>query len=351
MARELLAAAGVPIPEGRAFRARHATSAAHYAEQLGWPVVVKPVSGHGGTGVVTGIDSRRELTAAIESLGNTSAKAGDFLVESHVPGDDLRFVVVGEATVSVMRRSPASVRGDGSSTIAQLVEAKNRLRRQNPRLRMNLLVLDEAARVHLRRQGFDPSTVPPAGLLVTLSGAANISLGGDSHEVLDEVHPSLMELAVRAARAVVGLEFAGVDLLVEDHRLPLTEQQVHVCEVNTLPSVKGHHFPLFGTPRNVAESLVLHHLGGTGRELREPAQMLEVEINVTGHVTDVGYESWLRRRTRALGLDLDDEDSAHVRARATGPTALVTALAAECMTGPESSFPASVATRVLRRWT
>jgi ribosomal protein S6--L-glutamate ligase len=58
----------------------------------------------------------------------------------------------------------------------------------------------------------------------------NVSLGGAAHPI--ELPPSWEEMALRAA-AVVGADYAGVDLL------PSTDGAVFVLEVNGIPGWQG----------------------------------------------------------------------------------------------------------------
>src|SRR5699024_4470784 len=47
LTREFLEAAGAAVPKGRSFRVGEQETAIAYAEELGYPVVVKPLQGRG----------------------------------------------------------------------------------------------------------------------------------------------------------------------------------------------------------------------------------------------------------------------------------------------------------------
>lgn len=202
LTRELLRAVGAPVPQGRTFGVQEIEAAIDYATSIGYPVVVKPLAGKGGVGVVAGIEDEEGLRWAVEEIQNLQKNRGKLVVEQHVPGKDYRIYVAFGRVLSAVLRSPASVIGDGFSTVEELVEQKNALRRGNPHTRTRLIKIGEPARYQLNKQGLSWDSVPEAGRTVVLAGGANISQGGDSTEVLPELHESILSAAVRAVDAI-----------------------------------------------------------------------------------------------------------------------------------------------------
>ncbi len=183
-----------------------------------------------------------------------------------------------------------------------------------------------------------------------LTTAANLTRGGDSAEVLDETHPWLLDTAVRAVRAVPGLDHAGVDFLLEDHRRPLDRQEGAVCELNSLPGSTSHHYPVFGTARNVSAEMVEYYARQRGLRTAKQPPTISVEIRVTGTVQGVGYRHWLARLAQRLELtgwirNCDRDDL--VEAEVTGPLDLVSAVSTQAIFGPRESQPEFVETRAI----
>ena len=71
----------------------------------------------------------------------------------------------------------------------------------------------------------------------------------------DEVHPKQIELAVKAA-GYIGLDVAGVDVVMENIALPPEEQEGGIIEVNAAPGLRMHLYPSVGKKRDVAEKIV-----------------------------------------------------------------------------------------------
>ena len=94
------------------------------ARRLGFPLVVKPLDGNHGRGVHLDLRSEAKVAAAFPAA-LAEARRGTTLVETCVAGNDYRVLVVGGRMVAIAERVPAHVVGDGSSTVAQLVERTN----------------------------------------------------------------------------------------------------------------------------------------------------------------------------------------------------------------------------------
>jgi len=117
--KQLLAAAGIPVPEG--VLVHSAAEAAEAFAFLGGPVVVKPLSGHHGQAIFVA-HTQDDVIAAYGAAG---AGGGLVLVESYIGGIDYRVLVVGGRVVAAAELSPARVTGDGISPIAALVDQVN----------------------------------------------------------------------------------------------------------------------------------------------------------------------------------------------------------------------------------
>lgn len=304
--RTLLADRGLPIADGSYHPPNEVARAQAAGLALGFPLVVKPAGGSKGTAVTTGIGSADELAGALGEVMTSPFAGTGIIVERCITGNDHRILVARDEVISVIRRAPASVLGDGQHTIEQLIVLTNAARRQVPHIAKRLIPLDQRVDDFLRRNGMSRHTIPASGKRIQVRAEANVHQGGNSHEVLDSTHPTVLTLALDAIRAVPGLMQAGIDILLEDHRLPVDEQQVAIIEINSRPVQTLHHFPMFGSPRNASATLVRKAARAAGLSLGEAdenvATPTATKLDVHGFVQRVGYRKWMA--TVAEELDL-----------------------------------------------
>jgi cyanophycin synthetase len=263
LTKMLLRAMGVPVPAGRIVA--DADDAWQAAQELGIPVVVKPLNGDYGWGVRLSLTTRDQVQYAYRRAREVSV---DVLVEQCAPGSGHRLLVVAGRVVAATRRDPAMVTGDGRSTVAELVEQANAdpRRGEDHTTPLRKIVVDEDALDVLASQGLDPSVVPPAGTTALIQRKGHLSTGGINVDVTDEVHPDVAACAVRAARAV-GLDVAGVDVVADDIGRPLEGQRGVIVEVNAGPGLRLHVEPTEGTSRPAGEAILetLFPPGADGR--------------------------------------------------------------------------------------
>ena len=263
LTKQLLLAAGVPVPEGRPVD--DVEDAWKAMREINRPVVVKPRDGNQGKGVTVNVETREHLEIAYRAAREIS---DDVMVERFIPGHDFRLLVVGNRLVAAARRDPPHVIGDGVHTVRQLVDLVN----SDPRrgdghaTALTKVRFDEIAMARLAVQGYDAESVPPAGARVVLRNNANLSTGGTATDVTDDVHPMVAERAVEAAR-MIGLDICGVDVVCETVLRPLEEQGGGIVEVNAAPGLRMHLNPSFGRGRPVGEAVIadMYPNGGDGR--------------------------------------------------------------------------------------
>lgn len=250
LSKNLFRAVGVPTPRGCSVKS--VEEAWQFACQVKAPIVIKPESGHQGKGVAVNLQTLEQIQAGFEA----AAKLGPVMVETLIPGEDYRLLIVGNRLVAAARREPPSVIGDGKKTIAELVAEinENPLRGEDHATVLSKLILDDIAVGVLAQQGLTVDTVLAAKQKVVIRANANLSTGGSAIDVTDSVHPEVAARAIDAA-AVVGLNIAGIDVIAEDISRPLEEQNGGIVEVNAAPGLRMHLAPTAGAAQPVGEAI------------------------------------------------------------------------------------------------
>lgn len=200
-------------------------------------LVVKPAAGTGGgAGVTVGPRSTRTI---LRSISDAAAQTRKVLLQEHVPGRVLRVLVLDGEVLDVVERRPASVRGDGSSTIRQLIAAENARRKSLGPLNTGFIRVGADCIAALERQDATLSTKPANEESYTVAGCSNT--GSERESTRIEIGQAARAMSARAADAV-GIRLAGVDLIIDDAGEPLA-----VLEVNGAPGLHWHVL-VDGTP-------------------------------------------------------------------------------------------------------
>jgi len=261
LTKSLLASAGVPTPKGRTVTSPD--DAWEAAQDIGLPVVVKPIDGNHGRGVFINLYTQGEIEAAYAVAIN---EGSEVLVEKHIIGDEHRLLVVGNRVVAAAKGETVWVTGDNQHSIKELIEIQinsDPRRGTAEECPLNPVRIDSAVELELARQQLTGTSIPTLDQKILIQSNGNVAF-----DVTDQVHPDVASQVALAAR-VVGLEIAGVDLVAQDISKPLEEQGAAIVEVNAGPGLLMHLKPASGSPQPVGKAIT-DHLFPPGANFRIP---------------------------------------------------------------------------------
>jgi len=309
LTKELLASCGVPVPEGRMVES--AAQAWEAAEDIGLPVVVKPLDGNHARGVSLNLNTRAEVEEAFVAA---EREGSEVMVEQFIAGQEHRLLVVGGKVVAATRGEITRIHGDGRSTVAELIDSQvNSDPRRGPEEHLPLDVVrvheNPVTQLELARQGLTATSVLPIGRSAVVERTGNLA-----QDVTSRVHPDIAYHAALAAR-MVGLDIAGVDLVVEDIEQALLPQGGAIVEVNAGPGLLMHLKPAVGRAQPVGEAIV-KHLFPSSEPTRVPivgiigqqsdtvtARLLASLLQQDGRVTALACQDGLFLGQRQLSQD------------------------------------------------
>lgn len=261
--KNLLGAAEIPVPSGTVVRTEAGLLEA--VEKYGYPLVIKPIDGNHGKGNTTNITTWDQATRAFDAAKQYGRNV---IVEKFITGVDFRVLVINYKFICAALRTPAAVMGDGVHSIQWLIDETNKDPRRGygHEKVLTQITVDQFTQKMLDEKNYTLDTIPAKGEQVLVKPTANLSTGGTSTDVTDEVHPVNIVLAERIAR-IIGLDICGIDIMAPDLRAPIFENGGAVLEVNAAPGFRMHIEPAEGLPRNVAEPVInmLFPKGSDGR--------------------------------------------------------------------------------------
>jgi cyanophycin synthetase len=263
--KRLLQEQAIPVAKGITISSVDGVNEA--IKRVGFPLVFKPLDGNHGRGISTNINTYEDAVYAYEHAAKISRRV---IVERFVTGYDFRVLVIDNKMVAAALRDPAHVKGDGTSTIKQLIDKEN----EDPRRGyghenvLTLISIDRDTEDILEKMNYTLETIPAKGEKVFLKSTANLSTGGTSVDVTDQVHPQNVFICERISR-IIGLDICGIDIMAQNLTEPLTENGGVVLEVNAAPGFRMHIAPSEGLARNVAGH-VIDMLYPPGKSARIP---------------------------------------------------------------------------------
>lgn len=328
LTKKYLEKADIPVPKGKAFITPiNYDELLKYAEILGYPVVIKPISAKMGKGVIPEIKNEEELIKAFNYVTNELGYS-EIIVEKHVFGEEYRVYVVKDKVIGAIKRIPAYVIGDGVSSIKDLIEIKNKERKQIPSLRSRPIKIDTEVKEYVSQAGYTLDSILDKNEYLVLRKNSNVSSGGEPIDVTDELSENIKRIAVNACRAIPGLPISGVDIVVDK-----INNTCSVLELNTGPGISSHLFPLKGKARDIPKAIIDYYFPETSsqknpisnrfyfdyskienkllshslKEIKLPmvpqGEIIFKAFIVSGKVQGVNYRQWIRRQ--AFNLDLN----------------------------------------------
>ena len=212
--------------------------------KIKFPCTVKVVSGTGGFGVYTDINSPSRLQQSIRSAFKYGSR---LLIEENIKGDDYRILATPSKLVHAVRRIPAHVVGDGKSTVEKLVLNENKKPNRGPRFKQQLvkIKLDTESKYALFQQKLNIKSVPKKGLVVYLKTCCNQCKGGEVEAVTEKIHPDYAKTAIAAVKAL-NVPLGGVDIITTDISKSLNISHGKIIEINENPGLLIHKYPSAG---------------------------------------------------------------------------------------------------------
>lgn len=233
-------AVGIRTPKGIVADSFKSAAAAIKKRRLRYPVILKPTHGSRALGVTWDIRSEKDLFGAFahfkEIERKHSLKHKTFLVEEMFIGDEYRVLVLNGKVISCVQKIPASVIGDGTSSIKKLVTAFNKTRLPGFKIK-----IDDTALETLKKNHLTLDTVLSKKQILRLRNNLNMSDGGRSLDVTKKMHPFFQEVCVRATKTA-GLSFGGVDVIAED--ISTDKKGYVILEINPNPYYNMNEKPL-----------------------------------------------------------------------------------------------------------
>lgn len=251
LTKELLSIQNLPVSIGK--KVSNVIDLLKTAEEIGYPVVLKPEFGSKGRGVILKITNEKELLKYYKKL---TEEFKDILIEKYYDGDDYRVCIVGDEVVAVSKRVPPFIVGNGKKSVKELIDELNsdELRGEDHEKPLTKVKFDSELERNLSKFNYDLNSILKNGEKLFLRQNSNLSTGGLAIDYTDIISDENKEICIRAAKAI-GLDICGVDVCTTDITKSLMDIGV-IIEVNAAPGLRMHSYPYEGISRNIGSHII-----------------------------------------------------------------------------------------------
>lgn len=247
-ARSIFERLNIPHAQGEVFF--NPFKALRFVKNHGFPVVIKPnVSGY-SRGSHFPIRNFQEFWKAVWSVKIWWPTS---IIEQYLEGKNYRVVVVKDDIMSVLRRYPPFVVGDGKNNIGTLIDIEN-----DQRASMALypvvhpIAKNDQIKKYLKKHGLSLDAIPDSGESIRLYNKIALAPGGVV-ETLDKnsIASDNLELFQNLLKDL-NANILGIDAIFEKGiETSYRDQKTIFLEINSRPYLKMHDFPRFGSKQNL----------------------------------------------------------------------------------------------------
>lgn len=251
--KKILQQKGIFVPSGEVYRSIQ-EAVKDYPRYVGKHIVIKPKSTNFGVGI-TILEQLKSITTFKQALSIAFNHDTNVIIEQFQRGNEFRFLVIDDEVVGILQRVPANVTGDGIHSIEQLIKKKNEhpLRGTHYKRPLEKIKMDASLHLYLEAQNLTIDSIPASGEVIQLRENSNISTGGDSIDMTDQIPLRYKNIARKAAKEL-NATICGVDMIIDDYHQE--NSNYAIIEMNYNPALHIHEYPLIGTGRQVGECIL-----------------------------------------------------------------------------------------------
>lgn len=193
-------------------------------------VIVKPHSGQGGKGLTLNVTNKDQLKDAVNLALEESSQA---LIQHQFVGEEVRFTTCNGKVAGALLRQKPRVIGDGTSTIAQLIQNENKARELLTFSVVKYPLLDENL---IANELLHSQYIPADSEKVELGLGTMIRNGASMYDITDSIDESYIKIVEEIAHRF-GNGFIAIDMMIKDINTAATNDNYIFLEMNGDPAI------------------------------------------------------------------------------------------------------------------
>lgn len=274
--------------------------------------------------------------------GSIRVEDTDARSTGYVARTRFRVLALRTKILSVLKRDPLTVVGDGTQTVAELLlngPLAEQRKEHHP-----WAAIDERVARTAGRRGIDLDSIPAVAEEVVLAPSLSLSRGATTREFLSEFPEGTQRSIESALDAVKNDGVIALDLQIETDPRDPANREVRLVSTDHAPLIAQFAYPLHGPAQDVVSPIAQTYFSIAATE--DVGPLPAVRIVVRGRVTQVGYRVWTQRLAQSLSLTgwARNAASDKVEIIAAGAPLELAILAARAVQGPSKARVESVVT-------
>lgn len=206
------------------------------------PLIVKPLDASRALGVIRNITSKEALKKSFKESKKES-KSKKIIIEEMFSGDEYRILVLKNKVISCAQKIPATITGDGKSTIQELIDIYN-----NNRLDGFKILVDNK---RIREKKYTKKSILPKNEELQLNESFFMRDGARCIERLGDMPQKIIKSCEKASK-VLGMDYVGFDLIKK-----CDDSNYIILEANPCPAHIINEPPLIeGSKKNISKMLL-----------------------------------------------------------------------------------------------
>ena len=243
---KLLVAHGLPTPQTRYFynKSYNRLTAAKQLRSLRYPIIIKDATGSNSRGIFPFV---KDVGEAMVIIAKELPNYRSMIAQTMVFGREYRILVLGERVIAALEMVPPYVRGDGSSSVRELIRKKQKTTAQRT-------AFDKKLSQILNDQGVALNDILPVCRVIYFKKSC-LAESGETRDVTGFVHKEVGKICVAASK-IVGKQLTGIDVICRDITQSPTAKSFNILEINGKPDLYMHHHPDYGKSQNVVKKVI-----------------------------------------------------------------------------------------------
>jgi len=201
---------------------------------LSYPLVLKPIHGHKGNGIITDIYNKTQLNSHLKKIKNKE----NYLIQEQAEGKVYRVTVFNNKVLYIYHRVPPILEGDGKRTIAELIQLK-----KEEIKKINKYTTLDVSQSLIEKQGYQFDDILPKYEKIKITNLLNSNKGTTELKMIPitQLHPLNHKMFCNITKHLK-MNIIGFDYISPSIQIPFTKAG-NILEMNSRPDLSPLNQP------------------------------------------------------------------------------------------------------------